>query len=146
MRHANPSETTRNLHINNIQASEAEETTMPTANTSDNFDTTPNSKIIPTPLTTSQCDRCEMSSKRIRQLQDNLRKSKKRNARLNQELHQQKQVIGDLKRRKFSSHEKDIKFLFKFERFPMFFPLRNLNLVLALPKTMLMLDDRKRRA
>ena len=103
---------------------------MPTANTSDNFDTTPNSKIISTPLTASQCDRCEMSSKRIRQLQDNLRKSKKRNARLNQELHQQKQVIDDLKRRKVSSHEKDI----------------NLNLVLALPKTTLMLDDSKRRA
>ena len=112
MRDAKTSETTSNLHINDMQASEAGEMTMPTTDTSDNFATSPKSKIIPTPLTTSQCDQCEMSSKRIRRLQDNLRKSKKRNARLNQELYQQKQAIDDLEKKKVSSNETDKKFTF----------------------------------
>ena len=47
---------------------------------------------IATPALTSTCDNWKVSAIKIRRLQDNLRKSKKRNAKLTQQLFEQRMV------------------------------------------------------
>lgn len=93
---------TKTANLHNVQAAEGEEdvdtTNICMGDITDHEEPacTPNTNML-TPVTAiPECDRCKMSSKRLRRVQDSLRHCRKRNAKLNQQLFQQKQITKHL--------------------------------------------------